>query len=297
MTGTKEVRRHWKSALRRAIVLAAAVSFGLYLVFFFAQSPLIFTPNTDMAGDPSAFGWDYDSFALAVPGGTTHGWYIPLADARGTILYSHGNDSNVSHCLGIARRFREMGFSALLYDYGGYGQSTGKPSERRLYADAVAAWDYLTKERQIPAETIILWGPSFGGGPTCELATRVQPAGVVLENTFSSMADAAFKDYPWFPGSLFIRHRFNNKAKMGKIPAPVLVIHSQGDRLYPYAQGQLLFARANKPKQFLEVYGDHGEGASASPELFMTGVEGFLAKILPDKSNGPLASEPTVSAP
>lgn len=226
---------------------ALAIFAGLYVVFFFAQASLIFVPNQEMTATPSVHGWDYDEVILKVGGESTVLWFIPLEGARGTLLYSHGNDSNISTCLGVVKLFRSLGFSVALYDYGGYGKSTGTPSEERLYADAMAAWVYLTKERELDPGAILLWGPSFGGGPTCELATRVKPGGVVLENTFTSMSDAAFKDYPWFPGWLFIRHRFDNEAKLSRMHSPVLVIHSQGDMLYPYSQGQRLFEAANEP--------------------------------------------------
>lgn len=268
-----------KKYLKRIPLYMVAISAGLYIVFFFTQASLIFVPNNQMIATPSENDWGYDEILLAVDGESTVLWFIPLEGARRTVLYSHGNDSNISTCLGVAKLFRSLGFSVALYDYGGYGKSTGAPSEQRLYADAVAAWEYLTEERELDPASILLWGPSFGGGPTCELATRVKPGGVVLENAFTSMSDAAFKDYPWFPGWLFIRHRFDNEAKMPRIHAPVLVIHSQGDMLYPYSQGKRLFEAANDPKQFLEVFGDHGEGAQVSREIFVKGVERFLGTI------------------
>lgn len=268
-----------KRVAKRVAAYVVAIFAGLYVVFFLAQSSLIFVPNGRMLGNPSLQGWEYEEVALDVGGEQTILWYIPLSCARGTVLYSHGNDSNISQCLGVVNLFRDMGFSVALYDYGGYGRSTGSPSEQRLYADAMAAWQHLTEVRKLDPQKILLWGPSFGGGPTCELATRVKPGGVVLENTFTSMSDAAFKDYPWFPGSLFIRHRFRNESKMPDIRVPVLIIHSQGDTLYPYSHGQRLFQAANEPKQFLEVYGDHAEGAQVSRDLFLAGVENFLAEI------------------
>ncbi len=263
--------------LRRIAALLLVIFIGLYIVFYFVQADLIFSSSDHIARDPSAIGFEFEDVAIQVDGETTFGWYVPLKDSRGTILYSHGNDSNISDYLGPIRMFRSMGFSMLIYDYGGFGKSTGRPSEDRCYADALAMWEYLLEEQATPAESIVLYGPSFGGGPTCELATRVTPAAVILENTFSSMADAAFKDYPWFPGSLFLRHRFENMDKVGDIAVPILVIHSRGDELYPFAHGQLLFERANEPKKFLEVLGGHGEGSVVSRKIYMEGVEDFLA--------------------
>lgn len=279
MTSATRKQSIWIRIAKRLVVYTLLVASGLYIVFYFNESGLIFLTNNQMGAEPSARGWDFEAFALPVGGETTHGWYIPLVETRGVVLYSHGNDSNISTCLGPAALFREMGFSVVLYDYGGYGESTGEPSEGRMYADALAVWDWITNDKGVSPSDIILWGPSFGGGPTCELATRVSPAAVVLENTFSSMADAAFKDYPWFPGGLFLHQRFDNKEKIGRIDTPLLVIHSRGDQLYPYSQGELLFDGASEPKQFLEVFGDHGEGAIVSKDVFVAGVETFLERI------------------
>jgi len=260
------------------VILAFA---GLYVVFYFAQTGLIFRGDPVMGKTPDELGWDFEEVALPVTGETTYGWFIPVEDARGAVLFSHGNDGNMSTRLEMVRRLRGYGLSVLLYDYGGFGRSTGRPSEKRVYADARAMWDYLTEAQGVPPHRIVLYGRSFGGGATCELARRVQPAGVVLDSVFTSMADAAFSDYPWFPASVFLRHRFDNKAKMAEITAPVLLIHSQGDTLYPYAHGRELLALAGEPKYFLEVYGDHGEGAAVSPRLYDQGWDDFLTRVLP----------------
>ncbi len=268
-------------AAGRMAFLVGLVFAGLYAVFFFAQTGMIFRGDSVIRETPEQWGWTYEDIKRPVPGGETRGWFIPVENARGVVLFSHGNEGNMSTRLEQVRRLRNHGLSVLIYDYGGYGLSTGRPSEKRFYADARAMWDYLVETRGVAPHHIVLYGKSLGGGPTCELARQVKPAGVVLESTFTSMAEAAFREYPWFPASLFVRHRFDNRAKVGEISVPLLVIHSRSDTLYPFAQGQALFALAREPKQFLEVQGDNGEGAAASPRLYDQGWEDFLARALP----------------
>jgi hypothetical protein len=266
--------------LTRIVVAGGAVLAGLYVVFYFLQTGLIFQGESVLTSHPSVHGWAHEDVELLVDGETTHGWYIPLENDRGTVLLSHGNGGNISTRLGRVRMLRSLGFSVLLYDYGGYGQSTGKPSERRVYADVQAMWDYLVDDKQIPPERIVLFGPSFGSGASCEMATRVRPAAVVIESGFSSMAKAAFKDYPWFPGGLFLRHRFENAYKMGTIQAPVLVIHSVDDELYPIEHGRALYQNANEPKSLVEIQGDHYNAPTISEGSYVQAWREFMDPIL-----------------
>jgi hypothetical protein len=185
-----------KKYLKRIPLYLAAIGAGLYVVFFFAQASLILVPNNQMIATPSVHDWGYDEILLNVDSESTVLWFIPLEGARGTVLYSHGNDFNISTCLGVVKHFRSLGFSVALYDYGGYGKSTGAPSEVRLYADAMAAWEYLTEERELDPASILLWGPSFGGGPTCELRWYIPIAPQRWDSTPIGMpADSANHDW------------------------------------------------------------------------------------------------------
>ena len=263
--GFKRIRR-----LAGLVVIALGL---FWVVFFFAQASLIFRTDRVIHATPSAHGWAFEDVQLQGDGETTHGWFVPVDAPRGTVLYCHGNDGNISQRLGEIAMFRELGFSVFIYDYGGFGKSTGSPSEKRMYADATAAWDYLVDTRAIAPARIVLWGSSFGGPAACDLASRVTPGAVVLEATFVSMAEAAFGAYGAIPGRLLLRHRFENLKKIPRLTAPLLVIHSREDSLYPFEHGKRLFDAAPEPKQFLEVTGDHGERAGGK---YAPGVNAFL---------------------
>ncbi|MBI2434280.1 MAG: alpha/beta hydrolase [Candidatus Hydrogenedentes bacterium] len=261
------------------MVLTVVAIFGFYVIFSFVQRNLIFVTNHTFSHSPQEYDWKYEEVWLDVAGEKTHGWFIPVDNARGVALFSHGNDSNISSNLGTVRWLRGLGFSTLLYDYGGYGESTGRPSEKRVYADGLAMWDYLVHQRHVPPEKILLYGVSFGGGATCDLASRVHCGAVILDSTFLSIPDAAFERYPWFPGRWFIHHDFDNKSKMGKISAPLLVLHSRDDSLYPIRHGQELFALAPEPKYFQETQGDHGTSFEISKKLYEQSWSQFLAPL------------------
>ena len=117
------------------------------------------------------------------------GWFVPASSGGPTVLFFHGNAGNISHRLESIQIFHELGLNVLIFDYRGYGRSTGKPSEQGLYRDADAAWFYLTNIRGIDAKEIVLFGRSMGGAVATRLAAKTQPAAVIVESTFTSVPD------------------------------------------------------------------------------------------------------------
>jgi hypothetical protein len=194
------------------------------------------------------------------------------------VLFSHGNAGNIGDRLLSVKLFRELGYDTLVYDYGGYGTSSGKPTEQRCYDDIRAMWAYLTETRGVAPERIVLFGRSLGAGVSCQLATEVDAGAVILESAFLSVPAMAKTLYPIFPFGWLIRHRFDNEAKVGTLRSPVLFVHSPDDEIIPYEHGQRLFALASEPKAFLEIRGGHNEGFWMTGEAYGAGLEEFLGR-------------------
>jgi fermentation-respiration switch protein FrsA (DUF1100 family) len=150
---------------------------------------------------------------------------------------------------------RHLGRSVLAYDYPGYGQSDGRPTEAGCYLAGEAAYRWLTDERKVPAGRVVLLGESLGGGVATELATRHDHEALVLVFTFTSFPAAAKCHYPWVPCGLLMANRFDNLAKIGRVRRPVFITHGTADEIVPYRQGEELFAAANEPKRFLPLDG------------------------------------------
>ena len=241
---------------------------------------LIFPATRDIDRDPGVFGWEFEDVYLPVKGGETHGWWIPLEGARGTALFSHGNAGNIAGRLESIGLLRGLGFSVMAYDYGGYGRSTGSPSEVRCCADARAFWRYLTEVRGIAPGQLLLFGRSLGGAVTCDLASEVTPQAVVIESTFTSIPDIAREMVPFFPARL-LRTRFANKDKIGLLSAPLLMVHGREDSMIRFHHGEALFALAPEPKTFVEIHGDHNEGFVLSKAIYLAAWEEFLAPLFP----------------
>ena len=264
----------------RSLTVALAVSYVLICaILWFAQGAMIFQPPAASDQSPAERGWTFEDLRLPVLGHETQGWYVPVEGHRGVVLYSHGNAQTLSESLGSIEILRSFGFSVLAYDYGGYGHSTGAPSENRCNADIRAMWDYLTGPRAIPPEDILLLGRSLGGGPTADLAKDVTPGAVILESTFLSTDDVAW-DLPLYrPWIWLLRHKFQTKDKVAQFTSPLLILHSKEDEVIPFKHGQQLFERAREPKTFLEIKGGHNDGYLFSEKTYRAGWEKFLTPI------------------
>jgi hypothetical protein len=203
-----------------------------------------------------------DVHLTAADGVRLHGWYCTPHASRGgtleplqtgaTLLFLHGNAGNISHRYEIIEDFVQLPANVLIIDYRGYGKSEGRPSEEGLYADARAAWDYLTTTRKIPASQIIIFGESLGGAVAIDLASKTNACGLVVQSSFTSIADMAAEVLPFVP-PFILRTKMDSLSKIKHVSCPKLFIHSEADEIIPYKLGRRLFDAASAPKQFYEV--------------------------------------------
>jgi fermentation-respiration switch protein FrsA (DUF1100 family) len=262
---------------------------GMALYLYFSQSRLLYypeLPSRALEHTPAAIGLSYETVQLFAADGTRlHGWFVPATTPRGTLLFSHGNAGNIAHRLDSIRQFHSLGLNVLIYDYRGYGESEGRPTEAGTYLDVKAAWDYLLGERRISPQQIVIFGRSLGAAIAADLASQQPSAGVILESAFTSVPDMAASLYPWLPVRLLARYRYNTLDKIERINSPLLLVHSREDEIIPYAHGEQLFAHANEPKQFLELRGGHNDGNHVSHDIYMETLQQFLEEILPLTGN------------
>ncbi len=245
------------------LITALVAYLGLVLLVYLAQSRLIYfpEPGREIVGTPDQIGLPYESVEIATTDDEMlHAWYVPAPDAKATILFFHGNAGNISHRMDYLPMFHRLGYNTLIFDYQGYGQSSGSPSELGTYQDAIATWQFLTEEKNISPAEIILFGESLGGAIAAWLAADKNPGLLVLASAFTSVPDMAEKIYPFLPVRLIARFNYNTLESLQSITSPVFVAHSPQDEVVPFEHGQNLFQAAAKPKQFLELQGGHNNG-------------------------------------
>lgn len=236
--------------------------FGIVLFVLFVrylERTSVFYPEKDLLATPEDIGLDFeDTYFVTDDHVRLHGWFIKNETAKSTILIFHGNAGNIGGRLSTIEFYHQLGLNIFIIDYRGYGNSQGRPTEKGLYLDAKAAYQYLTTKRNILAENIIVYGASLGGAAAIDLVSRNMVGGIVIDSSFSSAKDMAKLIYPFIP-SFMIFLDFDNVKKVATIKAPKLFIHSIDDQTIPFKLGKKLFDAAAQPKILVEVSGVHDE--------------------------------------
>ena len=168
-----------------------------------------------------------------------------------------GASTRVKRIQDHLKQLWSLGYNVMAFDYRGFGNSPGVPSEEGLYADASAAYAHLVREQGVPPSRIILAGRSLGAAVAVDLATRVDAAGLLLFAPIDSVPDAAARVYPFAPVRLLARHRFDTAAKAGTIAEPVVTFFGRRDQYMPLADARALFAKFRGRKLMIETGGGH----------------------------------------
>jgi fermentation-respiration switch protein FrsA (DUF1100 family) len=280
----------WDNIVRTLLLISltgvAAYAVLIAYVCLF-QSRLIYFPNIPgraLTATPAEIGLDFEEVRITTADRIElHGWYVAAGAGAPTVLFCHGNAGNISHRLDWLEIFHDMGLAVFLFDYRGYGQSSGTPGEQGTYLDAQAAWDYLTNTKRHSPKSIVISGESLGGPIAANLAKDVSPGALVLASTFTSAPDLASNFYWFFPVRLLARFHYPTAEYVVRVHVPILVIHSRTDEIVPFSHAEAIFRRANEPKQLLEIRGDHNSALLVSWQQITEGMRRFLEAMLVDE--------------
>ncbi len=238
------------SMLKSILLVALACYVGLVGVMYLAQRALMYFPyNVRMTPDDADFPAAQEIMLRTADGTNVIAWLVPPKANKPLVLYFHGNGGSLAHRVTRFRKLVDDGTGLLALSYRGYGGSEGSPSEDGLIADARAAHAFA-RER-FPDRKIVLWGESLGTGVAVAIAAEQDVDAVILEAPFTSAADVASAAYPFVPVRLLMKDQFLSDVRIGKVRAPVLIMHGERDRIVPFRLGEQLFALANEPKQFV----------------------------------------------
>ena len=203
---------------------------------------------------PAAYGLPAeDVFFDNADGLKLHAWWVPRPKARGTVLYCHGNNGNITTRIGVYGQLRRMGLNVFAFDYRGYGRSAGQPSEAGVFQDVRAAYDYLTGTLAQSPASVLLFGHSLGGAVAVDAALHRQVAGLIVQSSFTQVRDMIRTLFPRSPLFLVARNQFRSLSKVARIEVPKLFIHGGDDPTVPIELGRKLFAGAAEPKDWYEI--------------------------------------------
>ena len=225
---------------------------GLGLILYFMQPKFLYSPVREVSYTPGELGLDFEQVTLKTADDLLlSGWYIPTEDSEFTVLFCHGNGGNMMHRLDSINIFYNMGLSCFIFDYRGYGGSEGKPTEEGTYLDVRAAYEWLTEEKEISPEDIIVFGRSLGGSIAAQLASEVEAGALIIESSFTSYVEIGKKFYPYMPVRWFARFSYRTIDYVKSVHCPVMIIHSRGDEVIPFEFGLELYEAASEPKEFV----------------------------------------------
>lgn len=202
-------------------------------------------------------------------------FFPPPSDDAAVLLYFHGNAEAAAHNLPLADELSARGLGVFLAEYRGYGGLGGSPSEEGLYADGEAALAELGR-LGVPPSRVVLVGRSLGSGVAVELATRHRAAAVVLVSAYTSIVDMGrIVAGPLAP--FVVRDRFDSLGKVGRVAAPLVLLHGSRDDVVPVAMGRRL-AAARPDARYVEVPGATHDDVPGLAGLVAAEVEAVLAR-------------------
>ena len=211
---------------------------------------LLYFPSRELIATPRSAGLEHvDVWLDTEDGERLHGWWVAAsAEPLGHVLLCHGNGGNVGDRVIHAALLSAAGFDVLLFDYRGYGHSSGRPSERGTYRDSRSALAWMLDEPEVDSGRVLYLGESLGGAVAIELALEHPLAGLVLLSTFTGVREMAELYYHSSPRGSF-RTRTQACVASPISASPLLVLHGQQDEIVPLAQGEALFQAAPGPKR------------------------------------------------
>jgi pimeloyl-ACP methyl ester carboxylesterase len=300
-------RPTWKRRALRTAITILAVFLLMVAMLVSLQRWLIYFPTREARIDPEDAGLPVGrvhTITLKTDDDIQlHGWHVlpngqaaadgdacdrQLELGRPLVLYFSGNAANRQYRTDEFEMFTRLGCDVFIFDYRGYAENAGRPSEKALTADARSVWKYATDERNVKPDRVILYGESLGGGVAVRLASDLSEAGtppgaVILRSTFSSLVDTGSYHYPWLPVRRLMIDRFPSVDRIPSVTCPLLQIHGARDTIIPIQFGRKLFEAAPEtsatgiPKRFLELAeADHNDVVFVAEREMRRAVGEFL---------------------
>jgi uncharacterized protein len=243
------------AALKWIAIGLALFYFGGIAVLYLKQQDMLFPIPPVGRTTPAAAGFAQaeEHFLATADNEKVIVWHVPAKPGRPVILFFHGNGDFLA---GRVSRFRKLvsdGTGLVALSFRGYAGSTGSPSEEGLLKDAAAAYAFTAERYE--ASQIVAWGFSLGSGVAVAIASERPIAKLILEAPYTSTVDVAASLLPIAPVSLLMRDQFHSDRRIGRVTAPLLIMHGEADPAINIRFGERLFAMAHEPKQFVRFPG------------------------------------------
>ncbi|MBP8786365.1 MAG: alpha/beta fold hydrolase [Azonexus sp.] len=200
----------------------------------------------------------------------------PRAEARGTLVFFHGNAGHAGHRGWVAEALANAGLRVILAEYPGYGPRPGQPGEAALVRDAA---ETLARVREQFPGPLLVAGESLGAGVAAAVAKNSPDdlSGLLLITPWDSLKQVAHHHYPWAPVDLLLHDRYDNIANLAGFRGPVAVVIAAQDSIVPAPFGEALFASLPGPKRLWAIpASDHNDWMMQVDGKWWAAVTSFL---------------------
>ena len=263
-----------------AAAVVVFVALGVLLLVWAGQRTLIYFPDCDVPS-PAVTGLaDVEAVRIQAEDGVTlQAWFLPSRAQQPSpaVIVFNGNAGNRAYRSSLAAALRGLGLSVLLFDYRGFGDSDGSPTEAGLNEDARAVWRYVAGRSDVRADRLVYFGESLGSAVAVRLAVEHAPAALILRSPFTSLVDVGRLHYPILPVRWLLRDRFSSVDAIASVRSPLLIVAGDRDRIVPLEQSRRLFERASEPRELVVVRGaDHNDAALFDGRELIEAVRKFV---------------------
>lgn len=249
------------------MIILPAILILVLSVLYSNQEALIFRPYPLASTYSYSFPFEFEELNWEVEDKVViNALHFKVKDAKGVVLYFHGNGGNLAGWGGIAEDFLARNYDLLIYDYRGYGKSTGKiRSEDDLLKDAIFAYEYA-RERYEESK-IILYGRSLGTGLAIYLAKEKNPKKIILETPYNNFVDVAKYHYPYVP-SFLLKYKLDSENSIGYVKCPIYIFHGTDDLIIPLEYAKKLEPKIKANYKFFVIANAGHNDVSETKEYF-----------------------------
>jgi alpha-beta hydrolase superfamily lysophospholipase len=244
------------SKLSVPLIVGGATVVALDVARRLFRSARLFLPTRDpvKSWNPADYGiapeYAEELWIETSDGEKLHAWYLRAKNPIASALYCHGNTGNLTNVAHLMPHMLESGFNVLLWDYRGYGKSSGRASIRGVVTDTIAAarlHDQI-RPQNLPS---LLFGFSLGGAIAAQVVTRHSFHALILQSTFTNLSDIARVTWPRLPLHLVSGRSFNTIGALRKLRLPVLILHGSHDEACPCWMADRMFEECAAPVKMI----------------------------------------------
>jgi uncharacterized protein len=267
------------TVLKWLVVLVSIGYLGGLAALYFAQRSFVFPIPPVVRTTPEAAGLPEaeEHVLTTVDGEKVIVWHVPAKPGHPVVVFFPGNGDFLAGRVARFRGITSDGTGLVALSYRGYAGSSGQPSERGLLQDAAAAYAFTSA--RYSADRIVVWGFSLGTGVAVALAAEHPVGKLILEAPYTSIADVAAAMFRFVPVRWLMRDPFHSDERIGRVTAPLLIMHGTSDPAISIDFGERLFAIAHEPKRFVRFPGGGHEnldsfGAIEAARQFIGAAKG-----------------------